>query len=76
MLLCSAPARRSSGYPFPGCSRLTAGVTVASDFSLIVNVLSQYFVQNFKQIFSIIFIAGIILGGLSSYIAARRYLKV
>ncbi len=53
-----------------------AGVTVASDFSLVVNVLSQYFVQNFKQIFSIIFIAGIILGGLSSYIAARRYLKV
>ncbi len=53
-----------------------AGVEVASDFSLVVNVFSTYFTQNFAQIFIIIFGAGIILGGLSSYIAARRYLKV
>lgn len=53
-----------------------AGVTVASDFSLVVNVLSQYFIQNFAQIFIIILVAGIILGGVSSYVAARRYLRV
>jgi len=53
-----------------------AGVQVASDFELVVNVLSRYFIQNFTQIFTIILGAGVILGGLSSYIAARRYLKV
>ncbi|MFA6554617.1 MAG: permease-like cell division protein FtsX [Candidatus Paceibacterota bacterium] len=53
-----------------------AGVQIASDFSLVVNVLSTYFTQNFSQIFLIIVGAGIILGGVSSYIAARRYLKV
>ncbi len=53
-----------------------AGVQVASDFELIVNVLSRYFIQNFGQIFLMIVGAGVILGGLSSYIAARRYLKV
>ncbi len=53
-----------------------AGVEIASDFSLVVNVLSQYFVANFGQIFGIIMGAGIILGGISSYVAARRYLKV
>ncbi len=53
-----------------------AGVEVASDFELVVNVLSKYFVDNFSQIFIIIMGAGIILGGISSYIAARRYLKV
>jgi len=53
-----------------------AGVQVASDFSLVVNVLSSYFAQNFTQIFLIIIGAGIILGGMSSYVAARRYLKV
>ncbi|MFA6295604.1 MAG: permease-like cell division protein FtsX [Candidatus Paceibacterota bacterium] len=53
-----------------------AGVAIASDFQLVVNVLSQYFVSNFGQIFSIIMGAGVILGGLSSYVAARRYLKV
>jgi cell division transport system permease protein len=53
-----------------------AGVDVASNFSLIVNVLSQYFVSNFGQIFVLIMGSGIILGGVSSYIAARRYLKV
>jgi cell division transport system permease protein len=53
-----------------------AGVQVASDFEIVVNVLSRYFVQNFAQIFILILGAGVILGGVSSYIAARRYLKV
>ncbi len=53
-----------------------AGVDVASNFQLMVNVFSNYFMKNFGQIFSIIMSAGIILGGLSSYVAARRYLKV
>ncbi len=53
-----------------------AGVEVASNFSLIVNVFSSYFVQNFGQIFVMIMGSGIVLGGVSSYIAARRYLRV
>jgi len=53
-----------------------AGVDVAANFSLIVNVLSAYFIQNFAQIFILIMGSGILLGGLSSYIAARRYLRV
>lgn len=53
-----------------------AGVAVAADFELVVNVLSQYFILNFNQIFGIIMGTGIVLGGLSSYIAARKYLKV
>lgn len=53
-----------------------AGVQVASDFELVVNILSRYFVQNFSQIFILIMGSGIILGAVSSYIAARRYLRV
>lgn len=53
-----------------------AGVDVASNFSLIVNVLSSYFIQNFGQIFILVMGSGIVLGGLSSYVAARRYLRV
>ncbi len=53
-----------------------AGVDVATNFSLIVNVLSAYFIANFVQIFIIIMGSGIILGGVSSYVAARKYLKV
>jgi len=53
-----------------------AGVQVASDFSLIVNVFSTYFAQNFTQIFIIIVGSGVLLGGGASYVAARRYLKV
>ncbi len=53
-----------------------AGVQVASDFELAVNILSRYFVQHFGQIFVIIMGAGVILGALPSYIAARRYLRV
>jgi len=53
-----------------------AGVQVAADFELAVNILSRYFVQNFGQIFMLIMGTGIVLGGVSSYIAARKYLKV
>lgn len=53
-----------------------AGVEIASDFSLVVNVLSSYFIKNFAEIVLIIMGAGIVLGGASSYVAARRYLKV
>lgn len=53
-----------------------AGVDIAANFELIVNIFSDYFIGNFTQIFIIIMGAGIVLGGLSSYIAARRYLKV
>jgi cell division transport system permease protein len=53
-----------------------AGVEIASDFELVVNVLSRYFAQNFGQIFTIIMGTGVVLGALSSYIAARRYLRV
>jgi len=53
-----------------------AGVQVAADFELAVNVFSKYFAAHFGQIFVLIVGAGVILGGLSSYIAARRYLHV
>ncbi len=53
-----------------------AGVDVAANFSLAVNVFSSYFNQNFGELFAIIMGSGIVLGGLSSYIAARRYLRV
>jgi len=53
-----------------------AGVDVAANFSLIVNVLSAYFVHNFAEIFLLIIGSGIVLGGVSSYVAARKYLKV
>ncbi len=53
-----------------------AGVDVASNFELVVNVLSTYFFQNLLEITVIIMGAGVILGGLSSYVAARRYLRV
>ena len=53
-----------------------AGIQGINDFSVIVNILSAYFLSNFGQIFSIIMGSGILLGGLSSYVAVRRYLKV
>ncbi len=53
-----------------------AGVEIASNFELVVNVLSRYFAQNFGQIFVIIMGTGVVLGALSSYIAAKRYLRV
>lgn len=52
-----------------------AGVQGAKDFELIVNVFSSYFIQNFGQIFAIIMGSGIILGGISSYLAVKRYLR-
>jgi cell division transport system permease protein len=53
-----------------------AGVDIASNFQLVVNVLSAYFISNFSQIFILIMGSGIVLGGVSSYVAARRYLRV
>ena len=53
-----------------------AGVDMAANFSLLVNVFSDYFRANFNQIFTMIVSSGVILGGLSSYVAAKRYLKV
>ena len=53
-----------------------AGVDVAQNFSFAINVFSSYFTSNFGQLFSIIMGTGIVLGGLSSYVAARRYLHV
>lgn len=53
-----------------------AGIQGVNDFSIIVNVLSKYFLENFGQIFSIIMGSGIVLGGLSSYVAVKRYLRV
>jgi len=53
-----------------------AGVEIAANFELVVNVLSKYFSANFSQIFILIMGAGVVLGALSSYVAARRYLKV
>ena len=53
-----------------------AGVQGINDFSIFANVFSSYFIQNFGQIFGIILGSGIILGGLSSYLAVKRYLRV
>lgn len=53
-----------------------AGVDVAQNFSFAINVFSKYFTVHFGELFVIIMGSGIILGGISSYIAARRYLKV
>ena len=38
--------------------------------------LFHYYISNFGQLFLILLLTGIILGGLSSFIAIRRYLKV
>jgi cell division transport system permease protein len=53
-----------------------AGVEGANDYSVIVNLFSTYFMANFGQIFVIIIGSGIVLGGVSSYMAVRRYLNV
>lgn len=52
-----------------------SGVQGAKDFELLVNVFSSYFISNFGQIFAIIMGSGIVLGGISSYMAVRRYLR-
>ncbi|MES3030870.1 MAG: permease-like cell division protein FtsX, partial [Patescibacteria group bacterium] len=53
-----------------------AGVQGAKDFELIINVFSGYFLSNFGQIFAIIMSSGIVLGGISSYLAVKRYLRI
>lgn len=53
-----------------------AGVEVAQNFSFAINVFSNYFTANLGELFGVIMGAGVILGGVSSYIAARRYLHV
>ncbi len=53
-----------------------AGVQLAKDFELVVNVLFKYFVTNWSQIFIIIMGSGVVLGGISSYVAVRKYLRV
>ncbi|MBU1246507.1 ABC transporter permease [Patescibacteria group bacterium] len=37
--------------------------------------LFKYYISNFNEIFLIIFLSGIVLGALSSYLAVRKYLK-
>ena len=53
-----------------------AGINGIKDFQLFMNVFLTYFVQNFGQIFTIIMGSGIILGGVSSYLSVKRYLKI
>lgn len=53
-----------------------SGVQGAKDFDLLINVFTSYYLQNFGQIFLLIIGAGIIMGGISSYLAVRRYLRV
>ncbi len=52
------------------------GVQGAKDFDLFVNVFSGYFLANFGQIFAIIMGSGIVLGGVSSYLSVKRYLRI
>lgn len=53
-----------------------SGIQNVNDFSLLANVFSGYFLQNFGQIFLIIMGSGIILGAIASYMSVRRYLRV
>lgn len=53
---------------------LWLGPTTESFFTGIN--LFHYYISNFGQIFLILLLTGIVLGGLSSFIAIRRYLKV
>ncbi|MES2470855.1 MAG: permease-like cell division protein FtsX [Patescibacteria group bacterium] len=43
----------------------------SKDFTLM-----QFYIANFSEIFIVILAAGVILGGVSSYLAVRRYLKI
>lgn len=38
--------------------------------------LFQYYITNFLEIFAILLVSGMLLGGISSFLAIRRYLKV
>lgn len=53
-----------------------AGVDVAANFAFAVNVFSAYFNDHLNELAAVILGVGIALGGLSSYAAARRYLKI
>lgn len=53
-----------------------SGIQGVNELSVLANVFSSYFLQNFGQIFGIIMVAGTLLGGVSSYLAVRRYLRV
>ncbi len=53
-----------------------AGIDVAQNYEFAINVFSSYFTLHLGEIFGIILGAGIVLGGGSSYVAARRYLHV
>jgi cell division transport system permease protein len=48
---------------------------VTADFFVGLNVFN-YYVQNFGQIFLIVVCSGIFIGAFSSYLAARKYLRV
>lgn len=48
---------------------------VTENFFGNINIFS-YYITHFAQIFALILGAGVVLGGLSSYLAVRRYLKV
>ena len=49
--------------------------TATANFFSGINVY-HYYIANFSQIFGIIMGSGVILGGLSSYLAVRRYLTI
>jgi len=53
---------------------LSLGPTTEKFFGSI-NIFS-YYAENFVRIFIIIFFSGIVLGGVSSFLAVRKYLKV
>lgn len=48
---------------------------VTADFFVGLNVFS-YYMQNFGQIFLIVVLSGVFIGAFSSYLAARKHLKV
>ena len=54
---------------------VTIGIGATEDFFGTMSSF-DYFVNNFAELFVILMIGGIILGGVSSYIAVRRYLDV
>lgn len=49
--------------------------SITQDFFIGLN-LFEYYIANFAQFFLIIFGSGIVIGGVSSYIGARRYLDL
>ena len=47
---------------------------VTEDFFIDINIY-RYYLNNFAELFLIMFLSGIILGAVSSYLAVRKYLK-